>query len=54
MITTETLEEIGRDIRTEWNKLPRLKKIALEVFYESKFDLLADLIDISKEADNER
>ena len=54
MINTETLEEIRMDLRAEWSKLNRTKKIALEVFYESKFDLLAELIDISKGEDNER
>lgn len=53
MLTTETLEEILRDLRYEFEHQPKLNKQILETLYYSKFELLEKLIEISKEANDE-
>ena len=50
MISTETLEEILRDTRKRLNSYPELEQSILEPYFEAKFELLEQLIEISKEA----
>lgn len=50
MITTETLEQVLRDLRKQLNSYPEYERAILQQFYNAKFELLELLIDISKEA----
>ena len=51
MITTETLETMLRDLRFEYNHLPRLNKSVMGTIYDAEFQILEKLIEISKEAE---
>ena len=58
MISTETLEEIAKNLRHRFNTFTHNEKEALAVLYRGKMELLEELINISKEeereAENER
>ena len=51
MLTTETLEEMLKDLRKSLNMYKPHERQQLLAYYQGKFDVLEDLIDISKEAD---